>query len=120
MSAKFLTLWDLDRVGFVVVTDEINWPGLGDSPDRGRRIAALLFGAPLWVHRRVDSISLGSTGTTRRAISFDFTLPADLAVSGSDGRVLVPLALIEKGANTEQGGPEWLKRYDHTVSYTEA
>jgi mycinamicin biosynthesis methyltransferase MycE-like protein/methyltransferase family protein len=30
------------------------------------------------------------------------------------------LALIEKGLNTEQGGPEWLKRYDHTGAYTEA
>jgi len=30
------------------------------------------------------------------------------------------LALIEKGANTEQGGPEWLKRYDHTGTYAEA
>jgi MycE methyltransferase N-terminal len=30
------------------------------------------------------------------------------------------LALIEKGVNTEQGGPEWLKRFDHTAAYTEA
>jgi SAM-dependent methyltransferase len=30
------------------------------------------------------------------------------------------LALVDKGVNTEQGGPEWLKRHDHTGAYTEA
>jgi demethylmacrocin O-methyltransferase len=29
------------------------------------------------------------------------------------------LALIEKGLNTEQGAPEWLKTFDHTHSYTD-
>jgi demethylmacrocin O-methyltransferase len=27
------------------------------------------------------------------------------------------LAMIEKGVNTEQGAPEWLKQWDHTVAY---
>jgi hypothetical protein len=29
------------------------------------------------------------------------------------------LALIEKGLNTEQGAPEWLKAFDHTHAYTD-
>ena len=29
------------------------------------------------------------------------------------------LALIEKGLNTEQGAPEWLKAFDHTEAYTD-
>lgn len=81
------------------------WPGIGADPIRGSRLATLLFNFPLWVHRRVDSIVLGPDGTTRRSISFDLTMPAERAIHAGPmrsgertGKLLVPLALIEKGA----------------------
>ncbi|WPU08944.1 hypothetical protein [Pseudarthrobacter oxydans] len=45
----------------------------------------------------MDALTLGSEGTTRRAISFDVEVPVEYRIDGSEERVLVPLALIEKG-----------------------
>jgi hypothetical protein len=65
---------------------------------RGQRLATLFLDSKSWVHRRVDALTLDPDGTTRRAISFDVEIPRDYKIDGSEKRVLVPLALIEKGA----------------------
>ncbi|MDJ0457952.1 hypothetical protein PUN71_012125 [Arthrobacter sp. NQ7] len=82
------------------MTDVIDWPIIKDDVSRGGPLAMLLLGSAQWVHRRVDSLALGQSGTTRRSVSFDVTVPTDLQVPLTDAQVqvLVPLALIEKGA----------------------
>lgn len=82
------------------MTDEIDWPIVKDDVSRGGPLAMLLLGSAKWVHRRVDSLALGQSGTTRRSVSFDVTVPIDLQIPLTDAQlqVLVPLALIEKGA----------------------
>ncbi|MDP9936905.1 hypothetical protein J2T11_003273 [Paenarthrobacter nicotinovorans] len=72
----------------------------GTSADlsRGQCLAKLFLDSKGWVHRRVDALTLASDGTTRRAISFDVEIPPEFKIEGSEKRVLVPLALIEKGA----------------------
>lgn len=80
------------------MTAGLPWPGIGSDPIRGSKFATLLLNFPRWVHRRVDRIVLGSDGTTRRSISFDLTVPEKREVRTPGEKVLVPLALIEKGA----------------------
>ncbi|MFC8522353.1 hypothetical protein [Pseudarthrobacter sp. NPDC057230] len=70
-----------------------------ESYTRGQLLAWLFLDSQTWVHRRVDALTLGEDGTTKRAISFDLTVPGGgREIIGSEGRVVVPLALIEKGA----------------------
>lgn len=78
----------------------IDWPVIKDDISRGAPLAMLLLGSSQWVHRRVDSLALGESGTTRRSVSFDVTVPKDLQIplTNAQVQVLVPLALIEKGA----------------------
>jgi hypothetical protein len=47
------------------------------------------------------------SGATTRLVSIDFTVDASLAVAGSAGRILVPLAVVTKGAvkNLSTKGP---------------
>ena len=49
--------------------------------------------------------------------SDDQPTTTELSITGV--HVYHNLALIEKGHNTEQGAPEWLKGFDHTAAYTE-
>lgn len=75
---------------------------------RGLQMKRLMLGSQSWVHRRVDTFKLGAEGQTRRSVSLDLTLPKELAIPGSKGKVLVPLALIAKGRlrdlDTTEGG----------------
>ncbi|MDP9890572.1 hypothetical protein [Pseudarthrobacter enclensis] len=82
------------------MTNVIDWPIIKDDVSRGGPLAMLLLGSAKWVHRRVDSLTLGQSGTTRRSVSFDVSVPTDLRVPLTDAQVqvLVPLALVEKGA----------------------
>ncbi|MDQ0259543.1 hypothetical protein [Sinomonas atrocyanea] len=65
---------------------------------RGSAVVGLIITSPEWVHRRVDGIVLGPDGETTRSSSYDFTLPRDAPAPGPDGRVLLPLSFIRKGA----------------------
>jgi hypothetical protein len=60
--------------------------------------AALLTRQAAWRHRRVETISVLSHELVRRAVSVDFTVPADHRddVRLSDGEWVVPLALLAK------------------------
>ncbi|MDP5225866.1 MULTISPECIES: hypothetical protein [Arthrobacter] len=82
------------------MTEAIDWPTIKDDVSRGGPLAMLFLGSAKWIHRRVDSLVLGQSGTTRRSVSFDVTAPADLPVplTNAQKQILVPLALIEKGA----------------------
>ena len=75
---------------------------------RGMRMKKLMLGSQSWIHRRVDTLKLGAEGQTRRSVSLDLTLPRELAIPGSKGKVLVPMALITKGRlrdlDTTEGG----------------
>ncbi|WP_415854316.1 hypothetical protein [Sinomonas sp. G460-2] len=80
------------------MTAELPRKTLPDDPSRGEILTSLVIGAQTWIHRRVDSFTLGAGGTTRRSMSFDLTIPPDFTLLGPKDQVLVPLALIEKGA----------------------
>lgn len=54
-------------------------------------MAVAIFDRRTWIHRRVESVTFLTDGSTRRRISFDFTLPAVFARAG-----FVPLALFGK------------------------
>lgn len=69
----------------------------------GGKALRLLLDQPAWTHRRVESLSFLANGETRRAISWDFTLPTDLAIGAAGDRVAVPIATLRKGP---------LKRFD--------
>lgn len=58
-----------------------------------------------WTHRRAETMSLEAHGETRQRVSWDFTLPEELAIGASRDRVAVPLATLRK---------ETLKRLDVT------
>lgn len=64
----------------------------------GEKLVQLVLGSRSWVHRRVDTWRLGEDGSTRRSVSLDITVPKDLVIPGSGNRVVVPLAIVEKGA----------------------
>ena len=69
------------------------------SADLGRmRFLALMVMIPdFWIKRRVETITYGDNGETRRAVSIDFQLPERYRKTASqDGPLLVPVALLEK------------------------
>jgi hypothetical protein len=67
----------------------------GPSSD-GDKLRRLLFESHGWVNRRVDAVRLGSSGTTRRHVSLDLTLQKENAISGSKGKVVIPIAILQK------------------------
>ena len=79
------------------------WPGEVLEERAGEiavAFAVLLTRQAAWRHRRVETITVLSHEAVRRAVSVDFTLPAehreDLAVG--EEQVVVPLALVAKRA----------------------
>jgi hypothetical protein len=67
-----------------------------DDAGAGLRFARLILEPASWVTRRVETLRHLDSGETRRAISLDVTLPAELAVQEHEGTVLVPLAMLAK------------------------
>jgi hypothetical protein len=68
----------------------------GEDLSTGKKLTQLIIGSPSWVHRRVDTLELGSKGESRRKVSLDVTVPKTLVIAGSHERMIVPLALIQK------------------------
>lgn len=62
----------------------------------GRKALELLLTQSEWTHRRAETLSLEAHGETRQRISWDFTLPPELAIDASEARVAVPLATLRK------------------------
>lgn len=64
----------------------------------GLRILALLMTAPVWVHRRVESVHFHDDRTVRRRVSVDFTIPQDAPVVEVSGHeyCLLPLAIMRR------------------------
>lgn len=76
---------------------------IGSALSDGAKALTLLLDQRAWTHRRVEALSFLPNGETRRAISWDFTLPAHLAIRVPGDRVAVPIATVRKGP---------LKRFD--------
>jgi hypothetical protein len=77
------------------------WPGEVLEERSGEiavGFAALLTRQAAWRHRRVETITVLSHEQVRRAVSVDFTVPAEHRgdVRLSDGEFVVPLALLAK------------------------
>lgn len=68
-----------------------------DHPSTGDNLRRLLKDSRSWVNRRVDSLRLDADGTTRRFVSLDLTVPEELMCTGTSGRMVVPLGVLEKG-----------------------
>jgi hypothetical protein len=94
--------------------------------DAAVAFASLLTRQAAWRHRRVETISVLSHETVRRAVSVDFTVPVehrdDLRVA--DGQWVVPLAVLAKRAlvhfdlRDEAGETLPLLRADETRTIT--
>src|SRR5664280_2579265 len=69
----------------------------GAELDIGGKLVELILGSQDWIHRRVEGLEILPNGDSLRRQSVDFTLPQDLAISGSKGRVLLPISLMKKG-----------------------
>lgn len=74
----------------------------GGEDEFGWKCAMLLLGQEHWIRRRVESVSFTDIGTTRRRLSFDFTLSEDKRLhwrdeTGSQDMVAVPLTFLGKG-----------------------
>lgn len=63
---------------------------------RGRKALELLLTQADWTHRRAETLSLEAHGETRQRVSWDFTLPEELAIKASKDRIAVPLATMRK------------------------
>lgn len=57
----------------------------------------MLFLTPqTWIHRRVEAVEFYESGETKRSVSIDFTLTPAHAVPGSEHRLIIPIAFLEK------------------------
>lgn len=72
---------------------------VGVSPSQGAAFLELLLSGHDWRHRRVDSVHLEGGDRGRWRTSIDCTIPGDEALryGTARDRVVVPLALIDKG-----------------------
>ncbi len=63
----------------------------------GQKLIELVLGSEDWIHRQVERVDIQPTGDTVHRVSMDLTVPADLALAGSRGAVVVPVTLLQKG-----------------------
>ncbi|HEY5880037.1 MAG TPA: hypothetical protein VIU11_14090 [Nakamurella sp.] len=63
----------------------------------GQKLIELILGSEDWIHRQVERVDIQPTGDTIHHVSVDLTVPADLALTGSRGAVVVPVTLLQKG-----------------------
>lgn len=69
----------------------------GQELERMRFLALMVMVPDFWIKRRVETITYGDNGETRRAVSIDFQLPEQYSkTENEDAQVLVPVALLEK------------------------
>ena len=109
--ASFNALFPHVRPGGIYVIEDLGtayWPSWGGNPDPSAqyRSIAMLKDLLDGLHHREQIRDADDQPTT-----------TELSITGV--HLYHNLALIEKGHNTEQGAPEWLKAFDHTVAYTE-
>ena len=109
--ASFNALFPHVRPGGIYVIEDLGtsyWPSWGGNPDPSAQYKAIAMLKDLLdgLHHREQIRG-----------SDDQPTMTELSITGV--HVYHNLALIEKGHNTEQGAPEWLKGFDHTVAYTE-
>lgn len=62
----------------------------------GLRALTLILTQDQWTHRRAETVSLEEHGETRQRISWDFTIPEELAIPMGADRVAVPLGILAK------------------------
>jgi hypothetical protein len=62
----------------------------------GAKALELVLAQAEWTHRRVESLAFEANGETRRRVSWDFTVPAELTIQSSGDRVAIPLATLRK------------------------
>ncbi|BBY26353.1 class I SAM-dependent methyltransferase [Mycolicibacterium sediminis] len=97
--------------GLYVIEDLASayWPGWGGDPDPSAQYRTMDM-----VKNLLDDLHHNEqirNGNDERSTT-------ELTVTGV--HVHHNLAIIEKGRNTEQGAPEWLRGIDHASAYTEA
>ena len=110
--ASFNALFPHVKPGGIYVVEDLGtayWPSWGGATDPAAQYKSIEF---------IKSLVDGLHHSEQIRDSDDKPSMTESTVAGM--HLYHNLALIEKGVNTEQGGPEWLKRFDHTVSYTEA
>lgn len=104
------------------VTEPSRCHGEGPQSDDGARIMALMAGSQSWVHRRVQSLRLDATGTTRWHVSLDVTPPPAQKVCVGASQIILPLAFMRKGTmrrlDVQHGGkPVSVLGRDQNSSY---
>ncbi|AGB24298.1 hypothetical protein Mycsm_04041 [Mycobacterium sp. JS623] len=110
--ASFNALFQHVKPGGIYVVEDLAtayWPAWGGATDPSAQYKAIEF---------IKNLLDGLHHSEQIRNGDDQPSMTEATVTGV--HVYHNLALIEKGLNTEQGGPEWLKRYDHTGAYTEA
>lgn len=110
--ASFNALFPHVKPGGVYVIEDLAtayWPAWGGATDPAAQYKSIEL-----IKDLVDGLHHAEQ------IRGDDAAPSRTESTVTGMHVYHNLALIEKGLNTEQGGPEWLKRYDHTGTYTEA
>ena len=63
---------------------------------RGKFYLGLVFDRPTWIHRRVETISFLSDDSTKRRVSYDFTLPPQAKKFVKGQRIGVPIDIMRK------------------------
>jgi demethylmacrocin O-methyltransferase len=109
--ASFNALFPHVRPGGMYVVEDLAtayWPTWGGDPDPSAQYKSITMIKDLLdgLHHQ-EQIRDGDAQPTA----------AESTITGV--HVYHNLALIEKGLNTEQGAPEWLKAFDHTEAYTD-
>lgn len=109
--ASFNALFPHVRPGGIYVIEDLGtsyWPSWGGNPDPSAQYKTIAM---------LKDLLDGLHHSEQIRGGDDQPTTTELSITGV--HVYHNLALIEKGHNTEQGAPEWLKGFDHTVAYTE-
>lgn len=109
--ASFNALFPHVRPGGIYVVEDLAtayWPTWGGDPDPAAQYKSITMLKDLLdgLHHQERIRDGGAQPTTTESTITGLHLYHNLA-------------LIEKGLNTEQGAPEWLKAFDHTEAYTD-
>ena len=110
--ASFNALFPHVKPGGIYVVEDLGtayWPSWGGAKDPAAQYKSIEF-----IKALVDGLHHAEQ------IRDENDQPSATEATITGMHLYHNLALIEKGVNTEQGGPEWLKRYDHTDAYTDA